>query len=751
MKTATLILLVILALACVCSSTAALAAAPEVIPLGSLSTGAEVSAVQSPAGQWGIRIESPGMASVSQAQPVRLEVYENASKIIQVAVGYKSLEKAEGGFVGRAEVSPLNGVTFQVEDRWTVSGQVLSICRRLAVSGNAPGGFLSKINFTTQGKLSFPDLEYFVPGVIYGAPGQVLDRAPGGMLNYQAGDIELREDCLTIPVVGAYFRDGSSLAVLDVHPQGDTTAEETQDLENRTLVDERYLFGAMGASEKPHEGVELGFWLPGSVSWMSSGPYGRPLREWRRRYHPIKDGLTQQYEVALRFGCDETFHDFYKKTWRWGWQTMKPRANYYNMDVVRRAITDMLADRVLTVDGRSGIPFFADALTGRLGGLSRDSDAIMGFVGKNLEAAALLLEDADRDSTPRSQNHRKLALAIIDTFVRTVKVDPPSGEGFNLYSGEPSLTNPAHNFVTCCNGQVYIRCLTDDLTWTLKAYAREKSQGQEHPEWLYWCWRFGDWLLTQQRADGSFPRSWHPGTGEVYNPSSTSGYNALQFLVTLDKVTAQHRYVQPALRAGDFYWLTYGSRDQYIGGTPDNPDIMDKEAGTLSLRGYLALYEATQDPKWLRRAQAAAEYAETWIYAWDVPMAADEDDSALGWKKGVSTVGVSRINSTDSAVDQWMSGDVEEYAELYTLTKDTHYLDVARILLHNTKNMLALPGRTYDLLGPGWQQEHWGISTMRGFGAHRGWLPWVTVNHLEGIIALEDFDPALFRRLASKE
>jgi hypothetical protein len=36
-------------------------------------------------------------------------------------------------------------------------------------------------------------------------------------------------------------------------------------------------------------------------------------------------------------------------------------------------------------------------------------------------------------------------------------------------------------------------------------------------------------------------------------------------------------------------------------------------------------------------------------------------------------------------------------------TGDRHYLEVARILLHNTKGILAVPGRENDLAGPGWQ------------------------------------------------
>ena len=92
---------------------------------------------------------------------------------------------------------------------------------------------------------------------------------------------------------------------------------------------------------------------------------------------------------------------------------------------------------------------------------------------------------------------------------------------------------------------------------------------------------------------------------------------------------------------------------------------------------------------------------------------------------------------------------VPSYAKLYKLTRDEHYLDVARVLLHDTKSMLALPGRTYDLLGPGWQQEHWSMGPgHRGLGAHRNWLPWVSINHLHSIMGLEQFDKDLYQRLA---
>jgi len=128
-------------------------------------------------------------------------------------------------------------------------------------------------------------------------------------------------------------------------------------------------------------------------------------------------------------------------------------------------------------------------------------------------------------------------------------------------------------------------------------------------------------------------------------------------------------------------------------------------------------------------------------------MPEDEDNSKLHWKKGVSTIGLQLISTGHSLVDEYMAFDADEYAKLWSYTKDPHYYEVALILLHNTKNMMAVPGRNYDLNGSGWQQEHWSLAPLRGFGLHRGWLPWVTCSHLNGIYSIMDFDVELSKKL----
>ena len=765
------------------------------IVLRQLTNGAEVAFSRAGSGDWGIEISGSAIPRETQENPAQIEVYRGDDSVSELAAGYQSLRKEAGGVVATAKLES-GKASFAVVDRWTISGDVVSLSRKVSVTGaEQNAGFSSAIRLMTPAAVAWSDVEYLAPGLLYGDPAHDGDSSPGGILNYRARRFEIREDLMSAPLFVLSFHDGGWAAVLDPAPRGDTTWEETTAPASKPIIDERIQFGALGAREAPGGGVEYGFWFPGTTHEFTGGRFNTlPVQAVRRRYHPVKAGFLQRYQVRFRFGQSASFLGVERDAWRWAWQTLSPPVMHLDLDVVRRVLTDHLANHVLTVDDRAGVPFLFDAVTGNPGsyrnwaryrdsfpvpparpantpvtahelspeksaelaawartvGIDVDPKAneleqwpkvIMGFVSKGIEAADELLIEADRDPTPRGQRMRKEGLAIIDTFIRLVPMSPPAGEGFNLWTDEAD---------SWAGDTVTLRGPSEGVRTLLDAYRREKRRGREHPDWLKWSQQFGDWLLTQQREDGSFPRSWHGGTGEVREVSGTSSYNPVPMLVKLSQETGQQRYLDAAIRAADFVWDNFGSHGVFVGGTTDNPNITDKEAGMLSLEAFLDLYDATRDPKWLNRAVAAGNYTESWIWIWNVPMPLGAIDSDLNWKRGVPTVGVQGITARGGGgVDEYLDWAVPAYARLYRYTNDEHYLDVARILLLDTKSMLALPGRTYDLRGPGWQQEHWGMGpNTRGFGTHRSWLPWVSVNHLHGITGLEELDPALYQRLA---
>jgi hypothetical protein len=702
-----------------------------------------------PSSAKGLAVREAGTASVQQSQPVQLEIYNSPDKIEQKSSAYENLRGEGAGVVGVAHVAGPDNSQFTFEDKWSIRGGVIELSRSVRVKGTSSSGFLSGVSFSHPEEHSRSAVEYFAPGMIYGGSAHLSAAAIGGSATYAAdgpGQVRIREDRLPAPMFGIRFEDGSAMTVLDPAPNAQTTREDSHDIEVHTLLDERFQFGVVGADLDGGHHTQ-GFWFPGAEGEMTyrGNTYpGGQVHEWRRRYHPIRNGFMQHYRVQFRFSKSESFPAYLKNTWRWAFSTLNPKVTWQNIPAARRSIIDVLASQVQTVDDRAGIPNFVPAVNGSDARRTPNSRAIMGFTGKNLEAAEFLLADARIDSDQvRAAKDRKLGLAIFASFVR-LKMNPPVGEGFDIQTGAPALAIRR-------NGCVFLRSFGDDMKATLRAYHRERKSGHVQEEWLRWTREFGDWLLTQQSADGAFPRSWKPGTGEVVDASPQSSYNPIPFLVLLAQDTGDSRYLHAAELAGDYVWSHGQSDSRFVGGTIDNPDVLDKEAGTLSIEAYLALYEATHNAKWLARAQAAGDYAETWIYVWNVPMPADEDNALLHWKKGVATSGTQLIATGHSLVDDYMSFDVDEYAKLGRWTSDNHYLEVSKLLLHNTKNMLALPARTFDLKGPGWQQEHFSFAPVRGFGLHRLWLPWVATSQLNGIFGLQEFDPVLFAQWTAPE
>jgi hypothetical protein len=757
---------------------AALPAQGTRVALGRLSTGPTAAFVRAVDGTWGLDVSGGSGPHISGAHPIRFEIFVSDADVRQVSAGYQTAESVSGGVVARADVDGGPGVTFRVEDRWSMSGAVMSVRRMVEVRGTATGGFDSGVMLATAPDVTWSDADYFAPGLLYGDVSHNGDRAPGGALNFAARRLTFREDNLAAPLLAMAFKKGTSIAVLDPSPKGNTTTAETNARGASTITDERLLFGALGAHQSADGGVEFGFWLPGTSADPGGGGGGggagrgaggagapapavaaaapaptpppasaAPTASYRRRYHPIKQGLVQNYEVAFRFGQERTFPDVTRDTFRWAWATLKPAVFYQDIPLVQKTLIDFLADRVMTVDGRTGLPYLLDARTGKFMDRADASRAAMGFCAKNIEAADQFLREADRDTSPRGQRLRKLGLDIIATFIRTIPMSPPAGDGFDLLTGQLATA-------VWSVGQQFLRTLAEDHLVMLHAYQREKALGRDHPEWLQWTKQYVDWMETQQRPDGSFPRAWKPGTSEVINPSGSASYSPPPLLVAMSQITGDKKYLDSAVRAGEYLWANWGVRGIYDGGASDASSmelVTDKEAGMLSMEAFLSLHDATKDAKWLARAQSAADYTESWIWIWDVPMPEDANNDLIEWKKGVPTVGFQGITARGAGgVDEYLDWAAPMYAELYNKTKDTHYLDVARILLHNTKAMLALPGRTYGMLGPGWQQEHWQMSTTRGYGQAGKWLPWLATNHLNSIMSLEDYDRNLYKTLIAK-
>jgi hypothetical protein len=715
----------------------------ERVDLGKLQTGATVSFVRNSGGKWGIEVSNGTTLRLKQGKPAHIEVFRTKNDIKELAAGYKTIRRSANSIYASAEIAYGENVFFHVMDWWSLNGAVLSMDRKVEVVGKATGGFSSSIIFNIDSSVHWSDINCLAPGALYGDPTHDGDRSPGGTLNYAAHRFLMREDILPAPMFGLSFSNGTSVTILDPTPNGESTFEETK-LTKDVMIDDRFQFGSLGVWQNKNNPIEFGFMFPGTMSLYSFGSNALSNPQWIRRYHPITNEFAQSYKVSFRFGIRESFPKVIHNSWRWAWNTLKPAVIPIDVGQMRRILTDQLASVAATINGRTAIPF-AIATFDTIRPQWNWTMAGMGFVSKNVSCANQLLLESDRDSTERGKKMRRIGLSIISSMIKALHSIPLQATGYDLSTGKPWTGEHAEWLAP------WLRNATDGMLVLVKAYRRERALGLIHLEWFKWVKSYADWLMLQQRKDGSFPRCWKAGSSEVAESTGTTSYCAVPLLVQMTEVTGNPKYKQAAIRAANYVWIHWGKRGLYVGGASDNPNITDKEAGMLSMKAFLSLYESTKETKWLQYSEAAADYTESWIWIWNLPMPVDADNKQLHWKKDVSIIGVQGITArVAGGVDEYLDWATSSFAQLYLYTRDTHYLDVARILLNDTKSMVAIPGHLHGLKGVGWQQEHWGMGPNRfgrGVGSHRFWLPWVTANHLYSITGLEELDPALFKRM----
>jgi Ricin-type beta-trefoil lectin domain len=277
----------------------------------------------------------------------------------------------------------------------------------------------------------------------------------------------------------------------------------------------------------------------------------------------------------------------------------------------------------------------------------------------------------------------------------------------------------------------YLRIATDGMEGILKASRLMRSRGTPVTAWENYARRFGDWLVTHQNADGSYYRSYNLAGTAPDNQAKYNTHNAVPFLMELSAYTGDTRYRTAALRAGEFAYNTVHTPAAYVGGTPDNNNVEDKEAACLALRAFLALYDGTKGQRWLQAAQRAADFAETWAYAWNYPVNSNRPAYS---KYGVR--GQSLIATGHSAMDSWHSGTLYDFYRLYRATNDAHYLKYARQVANETKLSTQWPGNPLGYARDG-LEEAIGLADLV-YGGVNLWLPWNSVAHAEPFAQLED-------------
>lgn len=707
------------------------AASANKLPNSITSGAAKLSLMPSASGGYSVLLEASGkdhrLCRYIQEKPLALEIVDDQGTALWQTEGYQKVSSAAGGFVCTGTVSTPNGSQFRVTDTYASlpSLGAFTLDRQVEIdaAGQRDKGFSSRFSLSPDAPESMANYDFFAPGIWYKDNAHVPPTALASHLSDQT--MLFREDRLPLPLIMQRDKRSGMTLVL-AHEGGVPETFVGEDGLDR-LIDARIQFGSLGVLNQGSP--QPVFQFPGTEGERTY-TYGGSLNgnRWAYRSHPVLRGIAHHYRLLILLQDTPDFPGAVRESWRTVYARQNPPIIPVDLTKVYRDSISLLAAYIHPYQGAISVPFASSVSDGKV----TDTSSQMGFVGQALPAAFLLLQDSVKT---KNAAQAAQATAVVDFWAQNSLT--PSGMPKTWYDIHPD------GAVTWRQYHTFLRVASDGVDGALQAWNCLHHQGQEKPEWLTFCRRYGDWLVGAQNVDGSYYREYdfdgkvaaEPTDKRSGSPRSTDTTDhPIRFLVELYKATGDVRYRAAAQRAGTFCLSSVHDAYAYVGGTPDNPNVLDKEAGMMALDAFLALYDLSQDKRWLRAAIQAADYSETWVYAWNIPM--PSGDPKLVFPHNRRTEGLSLIATGHSGADSYMAAAPFFLYRLFLLTGDAHYRTAAQFLLFDTKQMLDWDG-TLGYAYPGLQTEALSLPPLRGHG-QRFWLPWLTVAQIEPLVRLRD-------------
>lgn len=659
-----------------------------------------------------------GTERFSSETPIDLRLAIGGEPATTLRGAYREVSRNDGQLICTAVLTHSSGAVFSIRDVYA-SGphpDTFRLNRELTVvqPGKADG-FQSRFRLASSS--GFADHEYFIPGIWYRDNSKAR---PGALGTSKTDELFLiREDRMPLPLV--MMRDlerGVALSLIHLNPDGGTCRA---DVSAQRVIDESIQVASLGIEGQEQTAVTLAY--PATEGERSYVP-GRGEHGSKRlveRFHPIHEGFSHRYAVLLHLQIADDFPQAMRTAWRCAFREIHPSIERVDLDAVYTASLELLSDWVKDVDGAAGIPFRLVLPEGRLESPEYYTYQ-MGFVGQQLPIAYHLLRHGLVHDDPKM-------LAQGESMVKFWGENSPTDEGlprvwFNTWP-QPHWRQY----------DTFLRIASDGMAGALMAWDVMKRHGRDRPQWLRFCIDFGDWLVKHQQEDGSWARAYH-WDGSVSHDSKFNTSNPIRFLVDLHHATGSQTYLDAASRAGEFCWRHIHQRFAYVGGTPDNPNVLDKEAGLLAIDAFLALWDATGDKRYLDAAAQAADFVETWAYCWNVPL--PSDDPELVFPTDLPTSGFSLIATGHSGADLFLAGAPFLLYRVYLGTGDPHYAEMAQFLLYNTRRHVDIDGSLgYGQPGLCTEALNLSIDHGRGHGVDV-WLPWLSYQMVEPIVRLQE-------------
>ena len=645
---------------------------------------------------------------------------------------------------GRAEAHGVlvlpTGSELAFLDLYEADGTGFKISRSVTVLKNTDDyGFATKIALVMAASDVVGDYDMFAPANWY----RRNEYAKPHVMGYDK-DCEYfwrREVNYTLPLFAAQHRSSGEMVMLS-RWAADASMRDHTFVQSEHIVDRKFTIGAIGVS-KPEDqtlnylyygfplrkkigtvrdGLSIDYVYPGVDGQIPRGDRGYNVdymmrtKTMTRIYHPMEEGFSHSYAVAVNFGQYDGYYPMMRDAWRSVYTRLKDRVYEVDQELQFRNCMESLTRLTRQYGDSWGLPFSCQLPQMDVSSVSFQ----FGFVGQQPGIGYQLIRYGDLEERPESYQK---GLNIIDFWVRTAMTD----------IGAPQVCyNPAINGFEPM--PFWTRMIADGLENILDAYVyMKKKKGEEQPSWLTFCRDAADWFVRVQNEDGSWYRAYNTLDGSMRMDSKANTISVVRFLIQLFLVTGTEAYRTAALKAGEWAYQNTYKLMEYRGSTCDNSDIMDNESGIYAMFGFLALYDLTGERKWLDALIGAADYTETWTYCWSFPVRVLWPNHPFN-RNAIS--GQSPVTLGGGGGDMYMAACAYIYYRLYVITDDGHYRDYAEFIHNNTRQANDVDGSFgYALPGLSHEGGHFAEQT---FNSHYHWLPWVTYVEVDPLSRLYD-------------